>query len=77
MEDIDKRCFSCELPDCINCLEKTAKKRKPYESYIDQGYDIPAEAKRLGISKSALYDRIRRGGLEWALSGEDRRKKKK
>lgn len=76
MKDIDKRCFSCELPDCINCLEKTAKKRNCM-IYKDQGYNIPAEAKRLGISRGAMYDRIRRGGLEWALSGENRRKKKK
>lgn len=68
------KCSKCELPDCVNCLDEkdVAFRRGSYHRY---DFDVAEEAKRLGISKNALYSRISRGGVEWALSGKDGRKK--
>lgn len=67
-----KKCLSCKLPECINCVALKARKRYRSGDYImNQKYDffgrqmtIPDISRETGISKGRLYSYNRTGGIE-------------
>ena len=67
-KEMVEQCLSCERPICINCYE-TLRKSK-YNGEKKYGFNVRQEAKRLGIPYTTFYQRLVKGGYEYAVTGK-------
>lgn len=63
-----KKCLECTKEECVNCIEfkkKRIGKQYPFEGEMLTVSEI---ASILGMTRQALYNRIKVGGYEYAIS---------
>lgn len=70
-----KKCLNCKKPECTNCVScvKTNGRGQRF-LYEGEMRTVAEIADMIGFTRAALYDRIRLGGFDFAVSGVRRYK---